>query len=308
MGKPLLVSDLGLTACALCGKPDALRASHIIPRYVFEWLRESSATGHIRSGEQPNLRVQDGWKPKLLCSPCEQRFSVWEKAFAEQIFVPLNRGDAPPFTYGPWLLKFATSVSWRVLTAYKLIGGLDDFPPEHMRAADAALRTWRAFLLGEEAHPGAYQQHVFCVDLIETTDFPDLPPNFNRYLTRGVDMDLAHGGPESITYAKMGRVVLFGFVAMPHPRRWQGTKINANEGSISVAAYHLPGKVFEFMAGKARKMAAHYRAISPRQHEVIQRAYEENEERLAGSEVFRAMQQDVAMFGEAAFYSNQEPE
>jgi hypothetical protein len=34
---------------------------------VFAWLKESSPTGYLRLGNNINLRVQDGLKPKLLC-------------------------------------------------------------------------------------------------------------------------------------------------------------------------------------------------------------------------------------------------
>ena len=57
--------------CPLCRSRGPLRESHIIPGFVFDWLLESSATGHMRDGRAPNLRIQDGFKQRLLCDSCE---------------------------------------------------------------------------------------------------------------------------------------------------------------------------------------------------------------------------------------------
>ena len=78
----------------------------------------SICTGFIRFGTAPNLRSQDGQKGHYLCDSCEQLFNSWETDFANLVFHPLNEGGAHSFNYGPWMLKFAVSVSWRVLTYF----------------------------------------------------------------------------------------------------------------------------------------------------------------------------------------------
>ena len=182
MNMHIIRPDFGLTSCALCGQESPLRSSHIVPRFVFEWLKETSGTGHIRFAENVNLRVQDGWKPKLLCATCEQMFGQWEKMFAERVFVPFNRGDADRFRYGTWMLRFAVSVSWRVLTAFKFMDGLKDFPPAIISAADAALSQWKEFLLDVKPNPGRFEQHILPVDVLANSTIPGTPPNMSRYL------------------------------------------------------------------------------------------------------------------------------
>ena len=100
--------------CRLCGATKELQESHILPGFVFRWKKETSATGYLRFGQQPNLRVQDGVKLHLLCRDCEQRFNNWETEFANRIFHPMTQGKAARACYGPWLLLFCASVSWRV--------------------------------------------------------------------------------------------------------------------------------------------------------------------------------------------------
>ncbi|MDA2911390.1 hypothetical protein MYX04_10715, partial [Nitrospiraceae bacterium AH_259_D15_M11_P09] len=155
--------EIGFSNCALCANSADLRQSHIIPSFVFEWLVNTSATGFMRFGEAPNLRVQDGWKPKMLCGDCEQNFALLEKRFADNCFYPIVNGEKSQIHYGTWMLTFATSVSWRVLRSFKAIGGLDGFPQNILDAADDALSTWKAFLFDEEPHPGRHEQHLILV-------------------------------------------------------------------------------------------------------------------------------------------------
>lgn len=100
--------------CKLCQKNQDLRESHIIPKFVAKWLKESSATGYLRQGVEPNLRKQDFPKERLLCGDCENRFSRWENIFAEKIFLPYLNDGKREFEYTDWLLKFSVSLIWRM--------------------------------------------------------------------------------------------------------------------------------------------------------------------------------------------------
>src|SRR3989338_10236365 len=102
--------------CKLCGINDELQNSHIIPSFIYRWLKETSGTGFLRFGQTPNKRVQDGLKDYLLCSSCEGLFQKWETEFANKIFYPIVKNREIRFYYESWLLKFAVSLSWRVLT------------------------------------------------------------------------------------------------------------------------------------------------------------------------------------------------
>lgn len=75
--------------CALCNQESELRESHIIPKFVFDYIKETSATGYLRNVTSINRRLQDGPKRKLLCHDCEQKFSIAEKYFAETVFSPM---------------------------------------------------------------------------------------------------------------------------------------------------------------------------------------------------------------------------
>lgn len=40
----------------LCGETKPLRNSHIIPKFVFDWIKETG-TGALRSGQNMNIRI-----------------------------------------------------------------------------------------------------------------------------------------------------------------------------------------------------------------------------------------------------------
>lgn len=64
--------------CVLCDSEECVEDSHVIPAFVFRYLKKISITGHLRGGEQPNLRMGDGPKPRLLGPKGEDLLSVWE--------------------------------------------------------------------------------------------------------------------------------------------------------------------------------------------------------------------------------------
>ena len=64
--------------CRLCYCDAELQESHVIPAFVFRWLRETGPTPHMRISDEPNRRVQDGLKYPWLCRDCEQMLGGWQ--------------------------------------------------------------------------------------------------------------------------------------------------------------------------------------------------------------------------------------
>lgn len=200
------------TRCALCGDAAPLHRSHVLPAFVFRWLRESSATGYIRFAESPDKRVQDGIKLPLLCTKCEGRLGRFETAFATNLFHPYNSESGKHIRYGDWLLKFCVSISWRVLTYAADQTGLEHLAPEQKEIAKIASDLWSKLILVNESHPGQFEQHLLPLDPIDSHSLEDLPNNINRYFLRAVEMDLPAGEKSAYTYAKFGKFALFGFI------------------------------------------------------------------------------------------------
>ena len=142
---------------------------------------------------------------------------------------------------------------------------------------------------------------MILADMIDSSSIPDLPSNMNRYLTRAIEPYVAYSEHTVISYAKMGRFILFGFVDVKHPRRWKGTKLHVRDGRFGQGDIELPSDAGHFIVERARVLAHKTAQLSERQHQRIRKSYECDLDRAAQSETFRAMHHDVRMFGDSAF-------
>jgi hypothetical protein len=289
--------------CRLCHVDGELQQSHILPAFLFRWVRETSANGYLRFGATPNLRVQDGLKRHWLCAGCEGVFSRSETAFAEKLFYPYVNGNYT-ILYEEWLLRFCVSVSWRVLTFYKEETQFaKNHGPEALQRIAEAESTWRMFLLDKREHPGRFHQYILPFEAIGSISNPsmDLSSNLNRYLMRTIDTDLCRSQTSNFVYCKLPRFAILGVIHEERQNQWQGTKVRLKRGLIEPQRYTLPAVFFEYLNGKSRREVELLRSISPRQHERIEQSFRDNAERFVGTDAFLAMQYDIDMFGDDAF-------
>lgn len=75
-----------MECCKYCKEKEAIKNSHIIPSFVYEWIKKTSQTGYIRTTNEPNIRKQDGLKSALLCLDCEREFAKIEEVFKKEYF------------------------------------------------------------------------------------------------------------------------------------------------------------------------------------------------------------------------------
>lgn len=287
--------------CGLCNRESVLCESHIIPAFVFRWMRETSATGHVRIGTDPNRRVQDGHKVHLLCSECEEVLSGWEAQFASRVFYPYVSDPSSTIRYGKFLLKFCVSVSFRVLQLYRKETTFANWPPGLLERMNEAEDTWKAMLMGRRPHPGLFEQHILPLDGIESHNHPSMPTNINRYLMRAIDMDMVHGTKMAFVYSKLGRFIIVGFLCLDEPKQWRGTKVHVNNGLLYPRSYTLPASFMNFVFSKARRLAQLRAEISPRQKEKIHETFEKRAKKLEQTDDLVAMSEDVRLFGGDAF-------
>lgn len=113
--------DTKLETCSLCNKTSILMESHLIPRFVYEWIKNTSKTPYIRSSENINQRLQDGPKFYLLCEECEQFLSKLEDEFAKNFFKKIAnyRNQSTTLMVTENMKTLILSVFWRCLIKYK---------------------------------------------------------------------------------------------------------------------------------------------------------------------------------------------
>lgn len=285
--------------CRLCRAHSELQLSHILPAFVFRWLR-SSGSGYMRGVGDPNRRVQDGPKLYWLCSSCEELLSVSEGQFASKLFHPVTNDSKKTVRYSSWLMHFCTSLSWRVLRFHLEQNKWDGWSEDSMARVHNAELMWREVLLGTLPHAGLLQQHILPLSSIERAGGA-LAPNINRYLLRAVDIDVLRSEKAIYTYAKLGRFVVLGFIHEPNMGSWGGTKVLANEGFIEPERLTIPASLWRYLNEKAASTTEAFSSMSAAQQAKILKSVETNVDRLIDSDAFAAMHADVAMFGDAAF-------
>jgi hypothetical protein len=201
--------------CALCGKETELQASHIVPRFVGKWMKDTSATGFLSKSEDLSERVQDLPTEQLLCTGCEQIFSGFESYFAKNIFYPFHEKKVRVFDYDERLGMFALSLSWRTLKASYSAFKVE--VPKLAKQVDLAEDDWRNILLSKRSEMRPYETHLIFLDYIKRGE--NLPPNFQWYSLRTTDLCLVEYGGRIFAYTKLPWMV---FVTSIHPHRLEG--------------------------------------------------------------------------------------
>ncbi len=206
--------------CKLCNSNAPLKQSHIIPKFVGRWIKETSPTPYLRFGMDMRKRRQDLATMELLCDACENRFSAWETKFANEIFHP-SAADNSTFKYGAWFVKFASSLAWRALQFRKCVK-IED-PPTVNSIFDEMERHLSLFLLGSVSHVSSYTQHVYLVGELAAPIEPG-SPNINRYLARTVEIDFLRSDDlsEIMVYVKLPMFMFFSVGESKH-RKWMET-------------------------------------------------------------------------------------
>lgn len=286
--------------CKLCGKEADLRLSHLVPKFIGKWLKDTSATGFLRDSRNINRRSQDILKEKWLCHDCEQLFSGWEKPFSEKIFKPYMDDSGARHNYDGWMAKFCASMSWRSLSY--MSWGNDDEPviKAHKQEWADAESALRKFLLGESKTLGSYEQHVIPVEGV-TEVSGGVSARLVRYLMRSIHADLIASRSTRMIYTKIPGFVILGFVTVPYAAKMRSSRIALGSGYISPRKYFADMKLFDYINEKADEIGRSYGDMSAKQREVIETFIKENPEKALNSGSFKAFLQDHEISGDKAF-------
>ena len=280
--------------CRLCGNDGLeLQRSHILPAFAFRWMKKSSATGHIRNGEEPNRRVQDGLKERWLCSPCENDIGKAEMRFAEQFFHPVVKDRSPCDEYGPWLLKFCVSVTWRVLLKFRDMDPFDDYSSKEYDLLERAAAVWREYLRGSRSDVETFRQHLYIVQRISSAQ-RNFPPNINRHVLRHISADVVRGADQHIVFAKLPRFFIMGVLRDDRPDDWVGTEVFSDTGVVPTYQ-RAPDGFYNYLYEKAGRSAELLASISDRQKMKVLNAIEAHPNRVDASDTVKALNLDIAL-------------
>ena len=289
--------------CKLCGALGELKLSHFIPKFVGKWVKETSATGYVRLTHNINKRAQDIAKDYWLCGSCEQLFSGWEREFANRIFYPFVKDETDTASYGDWLAKFCASLSWRTLSYIRFMNPKSE---EEIDEKETAMMLGLAsFILGKTNNLGIYEQHLYPLDPIDSTN-TDVPENINRYFLRNMHMDVLSGNGNIMVYTKLPKFIILGLAGHSESKMLRSSRVSISGGKIAPQTYHWPTGFAEYLFGKAKVVGELYRTISSSQQAIIDKSIKSNPDRVATSGTFAAFQHDLEMFGPSVFTPSSE--
>jgi hypothetical protein len=281
--------------CALCRTPfEPKELSHIVPAFVYRWLKETSVTGFMPYGPSMNRRVQDGIKDYFLCEACEDRFSSYEDVFAKEFFYPFVENNSGRFEYGENILRFAASASWRVLAYMKQKHGLKHFRGRHDEAVTDTLETWCAYLLGTANDVGRHEIHLlpFCGVIDYSGD--DVPRNLNRYLRRAIEIDTVVSEQQAVTYCKLGPLILVGLIEYPDVSHWENTRI-CKSGRFGPSKMSCPAQYWGYIVRRSTRMQELEGCLSKKQLDRIKQSYALDPAKFEGSDTYRATMLDLEL-------------
>jgi hypothetical protein len=226
-----------MPTCALCRNERNLELSHIVPRFVAKRLKADSPNPFMRNSQEPNLRVQDAPKKRLLCRQCEERFSRVEDIFARELFTPTMDGvviDDLVVTRDH--REFSASLLWRALVLTLERKGqpdVTDYDDEDWIAMERQEAALRAFLLGQADHPAGLEYHLFNARSTTESEQPGINALMN--LTTGVAIRGRGDAPERLYgIVFLNGLLLVGLVRSTSAARaeWEGGSTRMRPGDL----------------------------------------------------------------------------
>lgn len=257
-----------MAACALCGKQVPLRDSHIVPKFVIRYLKETAA-GKIRNLETPNRTVEDGEKHQLLCADCEELFSSREKYFADTVFYPYKKNRAVTFNYDERLFYFMTSLSWRSLY---LDAQDKSYSASTRLEMNTAIDSLRQFLLGRTSAPQQVENHLFFFDVAERSTLTDGATNMpNAIMHRSITSYTVAATDDSsiFVFTNMMGIIVVTFIKRGEYEIWENTKIVNGTGLIEAKEQKVVSMIGQEITRMLEYSGKSQSSISEKQQQAI---------------------------------------
>lgn len=168
--------------CALCDTENIeLRESHIIPKFVYQWLKSTSKTPYIRGGDDVNARLQDGPKKYLLCGSCEGLLSTMENDLAQNMFrkIANYRQQTNKITVTESMQLAVLSVFWRSILVSRNRENTRTYEDNAM--LDSFSRSLKA-----QIKEGKCKFNIYYAPFHGTPPYYNLPPEATYQLERSI--------------------------------------------------------------------------------------------------------------------------
>jgi len=280
------MSDL----CKLCQVSDDLQVSHVLPRFVGKYLKETSATGFLTAVAENGRpsRAQDLYKRKLLCNKCESVTNEAETFFANNLFYPFKQNILKNIPVDIRFGKFAVSVGLRVLWIMQLV----EHPlAEKWKGKLCELETeWRNYLLRTpDFIRGANSHHILlCNEALLAVGLKN-SPNLIYSVLRTSAYYIFEKFGKAYLFANLAGVQIISMISPQDLPLSRGMQVYPKQTFGVVPAGIGWGGYFQNLLELTRTCDAAFRRLSNGQKEKIERAINKNPERVVRSEDARVI-------------------
>lgn len=273
--------------CALYGIESALRNSHIIPKFAFDYLKKTGGK-FLRSYENPNQRIQDGPKSFLLSEKAEQEFSKRERWFANNIFYPYLAESKQSFDYDENMAYFIVSILWRVLLDQlkhpDISGNVD------LKFLKDVESEWKKFLSNYNFPVNYNDLNIFLTDRIfsHNTDGIDV----DLYMTRIIDATIVANAKKTkvAVYVKFLRFTIWA-VVKGKPNECSDLKIKFDKGILNLPQELTDNFMGSFFYNRIKQIDNRPKP-SKEQQDIIFKELHKNEEFFWHSDAGQSIKND----------------
>lgn len=274
------------TLCKLCQKENDLRISHVLPRFLGKYLKETSASGFLTAVDMngKQRRAQDLYKRKLLCDQCESVMNEAETFFANTVFYPFKTDKLKTIPVDDRLGRFAISVSLRVLWIMQLVR--HPLVEKWKDQLDELETEWRNYLLRtSNLVVGNHSHHILLSNEAILALGLKSSPNLIHSVLRTSAYYIFEKFEKAYVFANLAGVQIVSMIYPPELPVSRGTEVYPNQtfGVVSPPGIGWGG-YFQNLLELAKKCAAARSRLSVAQQEMIERAVSKDPERAAMSE------------------------
>ena len=275
--------------CALYENDTELMESHILPKFVTKYTKKTGST-YLRRVVEPNRRVQDGLKLHLLSLEAEQKFSLREKWFTENIFVPYLNGKLE-LDYDENLYYFAISFLWRILVTEMIKDDnlKNQWYFEELKRVEI---EWKEFLKSEKIPNKYHNVNLYFTDRVKshTTDLKGV----DFYITRALDGTIVdnHNHTIVIMYGKFNRFVFWSVIKSPdYTDELYDVEIHPKKGKFEIPQSLDYAPIISFITNRIKEIEK-YPAPNQAQQDKIEYEIKKNPQKFWESDLGKSLYND----------------
>ena len=264
--------------CELHNEEATLCDSHIIPKFVYKWIKESGP-GRLRQMGKLNIPLQDGFTKKMLCKDCEDRFSLKEKWFKENVFIPYLEDKTLIVKNDEQLKYFVVSVLWRINKLFKDDGNKYKFKKD----LDEAELEWRNYLLNGNDLSKYKNLHLILVD----NDY-FIDEKSDMYFSRNVDIEIAESNTICFIYAKFSRFILIGEITGLNEQSFENTNLDLEPEFMSANQIINVHEILDFFRSRIENIKD-FKDLSEKQQKKNNEYYKDKLNKIEGSDYMKIL-------------------